>query len=790
MDIFRVIRFDDRLTRVVELLESVDRPGDFCADGRLFAPMPRISVGGGPGLSFPIPAAQAETLIAAADRAPYGRGQQTLVDAAVRNSWQLAPRRLRVDGTTWEKTLGEIVGRSAEGLGFPAATISARLYKMLVYEPGGFFLPHRDTEKADGMVATLVITLPTAGVGGELVVRHHGREKVIPMQTAEPSELVHAAFYADCEHEVRPVTEGHRICLVYNLIRRKDAGVAASAPDHREVVVPLAGELGERLRESDPGGKLVWVLEHDYSEAGFAFDNLKNVDAAVAEVMVRAAGEADCAVFAAILHAGATDLVTSYLDAFEHDDPDEDDFEVVLTDDFHCWLDGWKRPDGTAADYGELPLCPGELMPAERLDLTRPDSQRLTEAMGNGGATVERLYRGAALVVWPREATLRVIAPAGAKTILRFLAAERHSELAGASIATRTRELAEQIAAVWPEPVSISPPDTEWLRQTVAAVEWLRAVGNREATLGFLTRIVLPRYRSGFDEALLAAAADLGAGRMRGFLVDLVGRQLSNDPSAVLELLRRLNERFDDRSDPAWRDALAETVRTLCASMTTVGERDPDAAPPGRRQAITLSSGDLVNFFGLVWKCDLEDATAEATAALIARPELATPDRTLPDLVEELRSKWPDIAAGSPAFGALWERAAAFLVARSSRPPTPPADWTLPTDCLGCHCEQCAALRAFCADPRATEHRVRARQGIRDHLTDRIDRSGLDLRHETDKRRRPYTLAVFKTRAAHERRLAEYEADVAAMRKLVAAADAAAASEPRAAELAAAVAAG
>jgi hypothetical protein len=50
-------------------------------------------------------------------------------------------------------------------------SLEAHLYKLLLYEPGSFFLAHRDGEKLDRMVATLVIALPSAYEGGELVVR-------------------------------------------------------------------------------------------------------------------------------------------------------------------------------------------------------------------------------------------------------------------------------------------------------------------------------------------------------------------------------------------------------------------------------------------------------------------------------------------------------------------------------------------------------------------------------------------------------------------------------------------
>jgi hypothetical protein len=93
----------------------------------------------------------------------------------------------------------------AEGLGCAKAKVSAELYKVLIYDRGGFFRAHRDTEKAAGMFGTLVIVVPSSHRGGELIVRHAGREVELDLSSAEVSELTFAAFYADCEHEVRPI---------------------------------------------------------------------------------------------------------------------------------------------------------------------------------------------------------------------------------------------------------------------------------------------------------------------------------------------------------------------------------------------------------------------------------------------------------------------------------------------------------------------------------------------------------------------------------------------------------
>jgi len=141
---------------------------------------------------------------------------------------KLADARLRVLGKgRKQRTVPGHLHRDGKqiqvkaGLGCEDAIVSAELYKLLVYDRGGFFLAHRDTEKADGMFGTLVVTLPSTYRGGALRIRHAGREVTVDTNTVDPSELSCAAFYADCEHEALPVRAGNRICLVYNFVQKQ-----------------------------------------------------------------------------------------------------------------------------------------------------------------------------------------------------------------------------------------------------------------------------------------------------------------------------------------------------------------------------------------------------------------------------------------------------------------------------------------------------------------------------------------------------------------------------------------
>ena len=217
------IHYNDELKPLEKVLAGVKRAGDFVVHGRLELQMPKVEIEGVGVLSFPVPDTQIAALIQQAVRAPFGRGEETILDPSVRKVWQLPPERVRIGGKSWAASFDGIMDRVAAGLGCERDAVTPELYKLLIYDEGGFFQAHRDTEKAGGMFGTLVMVLPSAHRGGELVVRHAGREVVVDLSGGEVSEIAFAAFYADCEHEVRPIASGHRVCLIFNLIQTRAA---------------------------------------------------------------------------------------------------------------------------------------------------------------------------------------------------------------------------------------------------------------------------------------------------------------------------------------------------------------------------------------------------------------------------------------------------------------------------------------------------------------------------------------------------------------------------------------
>lgn len=187
------------------------KPPEFCTGGLLpFITPPDLNIANIGEISLPLNPSQAAQLRADSHQAPFGRGTQTLVDRSVRNCRQIEPSRIALS-PNWNKSIQKLLAiKVANTLGI-SNHVRASLYKLVLYEDGGFFKAHKDTEKEPGMFASLIVQLPAwqALFSGALIVHHHGEEKRFDFSRHSGSESFYSAFYADCEK----VTEIVDCCL-------------------------------------------------------------------------------------------------------------------------------------------------------------------------------------------------------------------------------------------------------------------------------------------------------------------------------------------------------------------------------------------------------------------------------------------------------------------------------------------------------------------------------------------------------------------------------------------------
>src|SRR5437764_1040636 len=128
-------------------------------------------------------------------------------------------------------------------------------------------------------VAPAAAAVPGLEVAGELVVRFEGQERTLDFAADNRFQTCFAAFYADCEHEVKPLRSGHRLCLVYNLTLAKGKK-PPGAPRREEHVARVAEVLRAWAEGGEAPQKLAVPLGHQYTEQGLAWDALKGVDRA------------------------------------------------------------------------------------------------------------------------------------------------------------------------------------------------------------------------------------------------------------------------------------------------------------------------------------------------------------------------------------------------------------------------------------------------------------------------------------------------------------------------------
>src|SRR5260370_12000621 len=99
----------------------------------------------------------------------------------------------------------------------------------------------------------------------------------------------------------------------------------------------------------------------------------------------------------------------------------EHDVEAGEVFDRHVALSEWRRPDGNSSQLRELAVEANELSPPDAFEGMEPDDEEFHEAAGNEGASFDRTYRRAALVLWPRERMFAVLSQAGLAATLPCL---------------------------------------------------------------------------------------------------------------------------------------------------------------------------------------------------------------------------------------------------------------------------------------------------------------------------------------------------------------------------------
>ncbi|KAL4161629.1 hypothetical protein PRNP1_002181 [Phytophthora ramorum] len=275
------------------LARAEDQAGEFSFGGQAetLPAVPGLFVRGVGTIALPLCKAQAEELITKCKKSPFGQKLSTKMDEKVRKSWELAPDQVQIKNPLWKAgmdTLSEII---AGRLGYKGVSMQCKLYKLLLYGEGGHFVKHQDTEKEDGMVATLVVQPPSEHKGGNLVVYRGGKavqRHDFGKKDGTAAYLSHyAVHYADAEHALEKVTKGYRLALVFSICLPPNMHHLIRNHD-----IPLSEELAAAMgRLNSDTDSFALMFSHEYTEQSITdlgTRALKGIDRARVEALEEA----------------------------------------------------------------------------------------------------------------------------------------------------------------------------------------------------------------------------------------------------------------------------------------------------------------------------------------------------------------------------------------------------------------------------------------------------------------------------------------------------------------------
>ena len=769
--------------QLLEALKKIDRPGTFCTSGLLPPMVAGLEVEGIGAVALPLGKRDAAALKKQARQAPYGKGVKTVVDTYVRRVWEIDAEQVALTNPQWSTVLDQLMRTVQTELGLEKQKLDAHLYKLLLYEKGSFFLPHRDGEKLDRMVATLVIALPTFHEGGQLIVRHDGREETIDFGPESQFQTQFAAFYADCEHEIRPVTSGFRIALVYNLVLAK-AGRAIKAPTSSPYIAAVTGVLekwkaereqadrSDATKTGDGQSKLAVLLEHEYSQEGLTYDALKGVDRVRAEVLFAAARETACDASLALVtqwESGSAEPTGDYgyrgRRRRHYYDDDSDDFdeagEHIMGEVFDESLSAehFSDAEGHSLAFGEIPLSQREIVAETPLNAGQPFKEDFEGYTGNAGMTLERWYHRAAVLLWPVGSRFDVLCENGVQTAVGGLEPmvqlwKKAKKSDKAALQQQCLDFASRIITNWPPreftygyvPKATSTDCLIGLLETLGDVSliaaWLRGVMAKDVSIepgeilgniceqhGWLTfQKELQQLFQGSSNETLQRNARL--------LADWSLRKGKNADRQALcrELAGRIMSALESwapqKKDQHWQARplnLVELLPLLLQSFIAVNEPE--------------LSKRMVNYV-LERPKEFDLTTVQIPAMLYL-------------------SAWfkKSVKAVNPAVQRWLQAIRDELETRAAHPPQEPKDWRR-EPAKDCKCADCRQLNLFLQDPNTETLRMPLAKQRRQHLHGVVDSNKLDTSHQTERRGSPYTLVFTKTKASYSQALEAHQIDL------------------------------
>ena len=754
----------DQVTNLIlQQLASIQGNGAFYSTGALPLIHPGLHIKGMGEIAFPLQPEQAKAIATMAQKAPFGKGSATITDTSVRSAWEIDANLVTFKNLEWTALMAQLLEQVKADMGIETQTVSAKLYKLLLYEQGDFFLPHKDSEKEKGMFGTLVVGLPSTYKGGELQIEFDGRAITADFtKDLGRYKIPFVAFFADCEHEIKPVTSGYRICLVYNLIQT-NTSAPVEAPRYGEQVKEMTVLL-QKMKPSVPSAPQIFLLEHQYTPANFSLQQLKHHDLPRAEAFLAAAKSAG--------YMATLGLVTHYqmgeLLGRDHeygynrnrryqqytDETENDQGTMGEVHDESSFLKTWDT--SILPGLGEIPVTPELLLNAQAFGQGAPIEQEAEGYTGNAGMTMEYWYHYGAVIFWPKEKHLTYLQKNTPQVTLDWMAYyANHWEAPGLDAPTHARALVNHFTKLLRDQESVPKLDFSPFADVLIQLidpDWMESNGDHILPLIF-RNISVPAWVRLMDaypaEMFKHVWKDVASdGKVGGLhhILEILSALESVPSDDLADFVQHQVERLPKYLGKI-RFAMPEIKKDQNYHLNNVFPKRPK-----RQERIQNILENTIRLSRLIkqpkkWTENITDSVEQYLTRDFIQEDLA-PVLLLPNLPNNELAQ------------ALAKITIADLKKRTATAPKPPADWKLLVPNVRQHKHVWDILRPFMESPTQTVFEYRQAQGARSTMENAIQAAGADLDMETIRKGSPHTLKLTKNRASYDQAVKDFTADL------------------------------
>lgn len=738
-------------SQLLSVLGEIKGSGSFVtSDSRPFH-FPGLEVHGIGEIGFPVNPLEVKEMIKCAHKAPFGKGSETVLDTTVRSAWEIDASEITFNNNDWDKFIAGLVEQIKPGLGIEEHTISASFYKLLIYESGDFFLAHKDSEKEKGMFGTLIVGLPGKHTGGELIVKFDNKTETIDFSgPCSAYKIPFAAFYADCEHEIKPITSGYRVCLIYNLVQDKGK---------EKIELHQLGGFTERLSailkagEDEPDIPKIVLLGHQYTPSNFTMESLKLNDRPKAEALILAAQKAG---FYAKLG-----LVTSYqagqlevnYDArssrsrgrqrYYNDFDDYDDDELSENGtmgevyDARINVEHWMEEG--VPPLKNIQFEEEDLISFFKLNEGDPVVKEAEGYTGNAGMEMYYWYHYGAVFLWPKKYQYEILTDLSNGNKLEWIAwYNKHWDV----VETDEKDLIKRLVEE-----GIGENNLRNDSDYSPLANWLINLNNEKYLEEKGIVFLINYFRLISVESWVKLFKAYSISCFEKIFTPVGG---SGQPSTVNHLMDVLNALLADTDNyGAFVTDQTNQIPAYVNKLNLSGKDEHAVAKSILRNVLKLSA----------LKTN-DSAWLKNTTGAFAR--VLTREYVNDVLVKTML----DSGKGFAFAGQIMEICKTDLRQRVNNKPQPPADWSRPLPKASSYYNKVWAILAdFIQSPTQQIFNYQRALGERNEMESAIVNVTIDLKTETIKKGSPHTLRLIKTQDAYQRELAKWEADVVLLNK-------------------------